>query len=291
MESGYTMWADVIEKSFKVFKQDKLTAAKIEFYKGKTREADMRTFMITYGDQYFSQIGLPILTNDYPNIEHGANENEYRTKLYSDCYDGELHTLKLEKIELELLKSSNHGSSDFQTFAGFNTITRQHIKLDFALNTFRVMFDGARCLGSNMGAGKHIGKYTETPRFYDICYSLENRSLTNGSAYMEMDDCFRRPLTSYSYYSTPYKVSKDYLNTRHIKTAMSSFPTPRMLKKSTRDLESFKCYAYMGPQNRYYNYLSDKKIKNQPMRNVRVRKNDEKMYNITSDNLFPSEET
>lgn len=291
MKSGYTMWADVIEKSFKVFKQDKLTVAKIAFYEDKTREADMRSFMVLYGDQYFSQIGLPILTCEEPDNKDTLHENDYRNKLYKDCYDGELHTLKIQKIELELLKSSNHGSSDFQTFAGFNTITRQHMKLDFARNSFRVMFDGSRCLGSDINSDVHIGKYIESHRFYDICYSLENRSLTNGSAHMEMHDCFRRPLSSYSYYSTPYKVSKDWFSIRHIKVAMSSFPTPRMLKKSTRDLTSFKCYAYKGPQNRFYNYLSDEKIESKHAKHTQKRKNDDKIYNITSDNLFPSEET
>lgn len=291
MKSGYTMWADVIEKSFKVFKQDNLTDAKTAFYEGKTREADMKTFMVLYGDHYFSQIGLPILTCEEPSYEQTRDqgESEYRNKLYSDCYDGGLHTLRLQKTELELLKASNHGSSDFQTFAGFNTITRQHIKLDFARNSFRVMFDGSRCLGSSVGNGRHIGKFIESFRFYDICYSLENRSLTNGSAYMDMNNCFRSPLSSYSYYSTPYKVSKDYLNIRDIKVAMASFPTPRMLKKSTRDLASFKCYAYKGPQNRFYNYLNQEKLESNRIKNSRVRKNDEKMYNVTSDNLFPSE--
>jgi hypothetical protein len=108
---------------------------------------------------------------------------------------------------------------------------------------------------------------------------------------MDMDDCFRRPLISYSYYSTPYKVNKDWFSMQHIKVAMASFPTPRMLKKSTRKLKSFKCYAYKGPQNRFYNYLSDEKLVNTRKNSVRTRKNDDKIYNITSDNLFPSEET
>jgi len=60
MTNGYTMWTDIVQKNFKIFKRDKLTEKKLKFYTKKVEPAEMNQFMVMYGDMYFNQISLPI---------------------------------------------------------------------------------------------------------------------------------------------------------------------------------------------------------------------------------------
>ena len=287
LKSGYTMWRDIVEKGFKVFRRDKLTAAKIEFYEGKVRQPNMNEFMVVYGDQYFGQIGTPILTR-HDDHSDDLDPEDYKKELFGTAYEIGQHTNGIDKITYDRLRTEN-GDHCFETFTETCILTKMTVRMDNHCSAFRSLFEANLTLGNNQhsvgNSYDHIGYVGQSQRFYDICYSLDNRSLTNGSAYMPMDDCFYRPMISYSYYSSPYKVGKPWLSTNHVKVAMLTIPTPRMLKKSTRDKKSFKVYKLMGPQNRFYNFLSGDQLANG--RNIN---NDHIMYNITSDNFLPAME-
>jgi hypothetical protein len=292
LKSGYTMWHDIIEKCFKVFHRDKLTATKVEFYENKTRQPEWQSFMLLYGDIYFSHIGLPILTRHDAHMEDSEAKDEYRVELFKSAYESGMSTRSISKDTYDRLRTEND-CPYFETFVEANSLAIFMAKMDRQGSSFRIIYDSHKCLGasnadelSHSDHG-HIGFIGQGNRLYDICYSLDNRSLTNGAAYMELYKAFREPLHSYSYYSSPYKVSKDWISRSHITTAMLTFPTPRMLKKSTRKPKSYSAFKLIGPQNRFYNPMpydtSSSKMRH-------TMKNDQRVYNIISDNIFPEME-
>jgi len=288
LKSGYTMWHDIVEKGFKVFHRANLTDGKIEFYKEKVRQPAMHDFMVIYGDQYFGQIGTPILTRHDDHKEDDANRDDYKVELFKAAYETGQHTNGMTKDMYDRLRNINE-SPYFETFAETCLHTKMTVRLDSSMGSFRSLFNTNLTLGNNQNstgnAYDHVGYIGQAQRFYDICYSLDNRSLTNGSAYMPMDDCFYRPMVSYTYYSSPYKVGKSWLSQVHIKVGMLTIPTPRMLKKSTRDKKSFKVYKLMGPQNRFYNFVTSDQLSKR-----NTLKQDHIAYNITSDEFLPAME-
>lgn len=292
LKSGYTMWHNIIEKCFKVFHRNTLTAAKVEFYENKTRQPEWQSFMLLYGDVYFSHIGLPILTRHDEHREEDNPKNEYRVDLFKASYESERSTAKVSKDAYDRLRTEND-CPYFETFVEANPISIFMAKMDSQGSSFRIIYDSHKCLGASLSDTtshsdqSHIGHINQSNRMYDICYSLDNRSLTNGAAYMELVKAFREPLHSYSYYSSPYKVSKDWISRAHIKTAMLTFPTPRMLKKSTRKRKSYSAFKLLGPQNRFYNPMPHDAS---PSKMRHTMKNDQRVYNIISDAIFPEME-
>lgn len=284
MKSGYTMWADIVSKKFKIFKRDKLTEKKLEFYTEKTRLANMSDFMVLFGDRYFAQLSVPIYTQDGMPENLETDGNQCRLNALSQMEDDNIiHTRNLTKVDLESIKDVN-GGCDFTTVVGYNVNSIQNIVLDRGLSSFRSMYDTNYTLGKELG-NKHIASVKPHSRIYDISYSMNNRSLTNGSAYMPMDLCFRGPLNRYVYYSSPYN-SKEWVKDTLTKVTMLSFPTPRMLKKSTREINSYMSYKYVGPQNTFYTFISHGKLTH----GNRYIKNDATIFSIASDNIFPKVE-
>lgn len=284
MSDGLTMWTDIILKNFKIFKRDKLTEKKLDFYKEKASVPDMPHFMVIYGDMYFTQIALPIYSKD--NFPFSVNSN-LRDNNYERMKKGEMsNTLNLLKSEYESLKETN-GNTDFKTISGFTVLNNQLIKLDHQCASFRSMYDGNNIVGSLI-TNTHISVATPTWKFFDVCYSMNNSSMTNGSAYMHMKACFTGPMNKYYYYSGPYSKNKSWNIESATRIAMSTFPTPRILKKSTREVNSFITYKHLGPQNIYYSFMMINKSNPTP----RYHRNNENMsYSITNDKMFINDET
>lgn len=295
LKNGLTMWYDIIAKNFKIFKRDNLSEKKIAFYESKVRYPDMADFMILYGDQFFCQTGIPIFTKDQ-NINANVDEenSNRRKRLYQDTYDAKTNTCLLSKEKFDSLKQQQNGSSHFKTYTGFVDKVKALIKLDLSLQSIKALYNSNMSLGSQSGNNAlHITNFKPNLKFYDINYCVNARSLTNGAAYMNMRNCFRGPLDGYSYYNRLYQIEQIHaVKKEHIKITMLTFPTPRMLKKTTRDHNSYKNYKHMGPQNRYYNFLSNSIVSSQQRtsRAVSGISQGDKLYSITSDAIFPEEE-
>jgi hypothetical protein len=101
-----------------------------------------------------------------------------------------------------------------------------------------------------------------------------------------MESALYGALKTYSYYNSPYQKSNEWVRSDTLAASLLTFPTPRMLKKSTREPESFKFYKYLGPQNIFYSHTTNEKM----MRNMSRRQTDVSIHAITSDNIFPTQE-
>jgi hypothetical protein len=168
------------------------------------------------------------------------------------------------------------------TFSGFNKFMIQTVVADSQFSSFRTVYDSNVSLGLKYD---NINVDIKRPRtrYYDMCYSLTNSSLKNGSAYLDMKSGLYGPLHTYSYYNSPYQKSHDWVRSDMLVASLLTFPTPRILKKSTREKESFKFFNYLGPQNNFFSHTH--------MNNMIARKKlDIPSYAITSDNVFPKQE-
>jgi hypothetical protein len=287
LKNGLTMWADIIESHFKVFKRDKLTDTKIQFYEEKVREPDMNDFMLLYGDMYMGQVGIPLLTSEEHAEMYKDEESAsaLRKSLYENVVDIQATTLRATKAELEELKELN-GDCNFKSIIKFIPINKMLIRYDMARGSVRARWDLK--LASPHNSGEHLGIYQNHPktRFYDLCYAVYNRSLTNGAAYMPMRDAFLDPMVGYRYYSSPFTTSEIWFQHSNCLISLLTFPTPRMLKNKTRKKESYIGFKQLGPQNRFYNKLSSSDMDSYTGRQ-KIR-NEDAIYNITSDNILPS---
>jgi hypothetical protein len=286
LKNGLTMWADIIESRFKVFKRDKLTENKIQFYEERVRGADMIDFMLLYGDMYMGQIGIPLLTSEEHTEIYRDEESAsaLRNSLYQDVVDIQATTLKMTKDELDELKELN-GDCNFKSLIRFIPINKMSIRYDMSRGAFRTRWDLK--LSSLHNSADHIGIYQNKPkaRFYDLCYAIYNRSLTNGAAYMPMKDAFIDPMRGYRYYSAPFSTNEEWFKHSNCLISLLTFPTPRMLKNKTRSKESYIGFKQLGPQNRFYNKLAPGDMGTYTGR--QKMRNDDPLYNITSDNIFP----
>ncbi len=285
LKSGYTMWADIIERCFKVFKRDKLTDSKVEFYEGKTRTPDLGEFMIMYGDMYMPQFGMPLMTK--PEIEECSRAEDFVRRIYDDEVELLPSTINMSKEDLDELIEKN-GSTHFMTYARFIGNTRLNIRYELSMSSFRCLY--SHVLGGSPSQ-MHIANLNTSKRFYDICYAVHNRSLTNGAAYMTMDNCFHGPMYGYRYYSSPFKTSDTWGNPRNRRVTMLTFPTPRLLKNMTRKKQHFTVYKQLGPQNIFYNKVEASRLMSTSSRAQYVSNSSEDaLYNITSDAIFPEVE-
>jgi len=287
LKSGYTMWTDIILNNFKIFKRDKLTDNKLEFYSDKTRlfTQDVRNeFMVIYGDMFLSQITIPLLQKI--EIESIVETPENSRKLYIDkILKNEVsHTENITKVEYERMME-NIEDNTLYTFAGYNTTTPQLMIFNPEYNSFRSLYNNDLQLGKEMRI-QDIEIQNISYRKYDMCYSLYNTSLKNGSAYIDLETGTYGPMRKYTYYNSPFIKSSYWCNARTVTTSLSMFPTPRILKKSTKESNSFICFKYLGPQNIFYSKLTEDNM-SQMRRQVR---DTTPIYVITSDNIFPKQE-
>ena len=281
MKNGLTMWADIVKTHFKVFHRDKLTETKISFYEGKVREPEMDTFMVIYGDSYFGQMGVPILTkNDV--MEPEVHRDDYRNTLFKEIGENNLSsTLNLTKSDLAELIEEN-GSCHLETFSGFNDISKYSVTCDKSMTSFRVNFE--KQLGSKYNSLVHILDSRDNTIHYDACYSINNSSLNNGSAWMPAYQLFTQPVHQWSYYNKPYATREEWFMASNVKISFARFPAPRMLKKSTRDPDIYDMYKYIGPQNRFYNGINSSTDRNQYNR---YTNGDSDIRCITNDSFLP----
>jgi len=283
LKSGYTMWADIISAKFKVFKRDKLTEKKLEFYTEKTRLADLSNFMVLYGDMYLAQIATPIYKPSEIRDDGILISGVTRTEAIPLVVKDEIaHTHNLTKLDFEALKENNDDCHLVSSY-GYTIQSIQNVTIQDGMSSFRLLFDSTYTLGNKIELSS-IDSFKKAQRYYDVSYSLNNRSLTNGAAYMPMNLCFRGPLNRYVYYSSPYTRSQSWVTSDTVKIAMLTFPTPRLLKKSTRDPKSFLCYKHLGPQNKYYSFIPQDN-------NHSWSRGNHDVYSTTSDNIFPKDET
>jgi len=285
LKNGMTMWSDIIESDFKIFKKDKLSATKIEYYDGKTREEFMCDFMVLYGDRIQYQVNVPIFTKNTPQLTVAWEDSEYYRHNLFEIYSS---TQTLDHITLEAfnaLKVEN-GDHCFETYFGKIINSTAMIKPIAESRSFKMQYDDNRVIGGDFTSIQQPASVVCGFKMYDVCYAQTNRSLTNGSAYMTLDKCLSGPLSGYSYWSSPFRaISSDKAYKReNITASLLSFPTPRVLKKDTNKSKSFKCFEFIGPQNIFYNSLSSDKLR-------KGKYNNEVCHCIVSDDIFPKIET
>jgi len=221
--------------------------------------------------------------DEVPAGSHSTIRNDNNARIENNEIN---NTLNLCKADYDLLKERN-GDSDFKTLAGFNVFNTLLVKLDFGCSSFRSIYDANRVIGQNIQEN-HIATRLETSRFYDVCYTMINSSMTNGAAYMNIETCLHGPFTKYYYYSGPYSRNKGWMKLKTVRAALLTFPTPRVLKKSTRDVKSYVSYKHLGPQNIFYSYVSDGHDNSHTKRYPQF---DSLVYSYTNDKVFLTEES
>lgn len=285
MKCKLTMWVDILKSHFNVYKREKLTSAKINFYKEKVRNPEGTEEMIMFGDYYLSQIGIPIYTRS--DIQNFENSGETMTKIINTVYASENlqvtpNTIRLSKKDIEDLISHNNGSTHFHTIAPFVQLTRILPRVQRGMSSFRVSYSSR--LGEDLESNE-IGSLGDgCSKTYDLAYSVLGRSLNNGNAYLDARTTFYPQSQGvYYYYESPYRFKDPWLpryGENRMKVHLLTFPTPRILKSRTRESGSYTCFRLLGPQNIFYNELDDRGQDGEMM-------NDELMFNITSDKMFP----
>ncbi len=287
LNNGLTMWCDIIESHFKVFHRDKLTESKIEFYEGKIREPNMGEFMLMYGDMYVGKLGLAVLTPD----ECDAVESDFREEkmkyLYQDSIKDLPTTINMTRDDYDEGIEQNGGSCHFHTLGGFNSNNLLNLRYDISRSTFRCLY--GKILGGSVSTG-HIAQIGIDKKQYDLCYALYNRSLSNGAAYLPMRECFYDPMVGYRYYSSPFRTDQIWSKLNNFEATLATFPTPRVLKNMTRKKDTYTVFKFMGPQNRFYNRVDRNDLSAVRSGHRLSIKNDEPIYNITSDDIFPEVE-